>query len=105
MSIKWLRARCGYYEELYVPDDVLEESNVASCQMSKIIKITLSERIGKIYEWVKTSERKTMSESEVNEREVNERESFTHCYTTRTDSLSSEQKPKRQQAPAECCQE
>jgi hypothetical protein len=50
MSIKWLRARCGYYEELYVPDDVLEESNVASCQMSKIIKITLSERIGKIYE-------------------------------------------------------
>jgi hypothetical protein len=101
MSIKWLRARCGYYEELYVPDDVLEESNVASCQMlPKKIKITLSERIGKIYEWVKTSERKTMSESEVNERE-----SFTHCYTTRTDSLSSEQKPKRQQAPAECCQE
>jgi hypothetical protein len=39
------------------------------------IKITLSERIGKIYEriqnqWVKDSERKTTSESEVNERET-----------------------------------
>jgi type IV secretory pathway protease TraF len=45
---------------------------------------------------VKTSERKTMSESEVNEREVNERESFTHCYTTRTDSLSREVSNKNQ---------
>jgi hypothetical protein len=38
-------------EELYVPDDVLEEASAASYQMlPKKIKITLSERIGKIYE-------------------------------------------------------
>jgi hypothetical protein len=37
------------------------------------MKITLSERIGKIYELMKDSERKAMSESEVNDRET-----FTH---------------------------
>jgi hypothetical protein len=48
------------------------------------IKITLSERIGKIYERMKTSERKTMSESAMNERET-----FTQV-TMDTDSLSRE---------------
>jgi hypothetical protein len=35
-------------EELYLPDDVLEEASAASYQM--LPKVTLSERIGKIYE-------------------------------------------------------
>jgi tRNA(Phe) wybutosine-synthesizing methylase Tyw3 len=53
-------------KELYVPDDVLER--VTKCCLK--IKITLSERIGKIYERMKTSERKTVSESEVNEKKT-----------------------------------
>jgi hypothetical protein len=44
-------------EELYVPDDVLEETGAARYQMfPKKIKITLSVRIAKIYERMKTSE-------------------------------------------------
>jgi hypothetical protein len=49
-------------EDLYIPDDVLEEASAASYQM-----------LPKKLRYQKGSERKTMSESEVNERE-----SFTH---------------------------
>jgi hypothetical protein len=46
-------------EGLYVPDDVPEEASAARYEMlPKKSKLTLSERIGKIYEWMKTSERK-----------------------------------------------
>jgi hypothetical protein len=38
-------------DELNVPDDVLEKASVARYQMlAKKIKITFSEKIGKIYE-------------------------------------------------------
>jgi hypothetical protein len=63
-------------EELYVPDDVLEEANAAGYQMllkkSKLRYQKELEKFSKIHK-VKDGERKTMSESDVNERET-----FTH---------------------------
>jgi hypothetical protein len=44
---------------LFVPDDVLEEASAVRYQvLPEKIKITLSEKTGKIYESMKDSERK-----------------------------------------------
>jgi hypothetical protein len=75
-SIKWLCARCGNCEkmneeELYVPDDILEEASAASYQMlPKKSKLRCQKELEKFTREqksrVKDSKRKTMSESEVN---------------------------------------
>jgi hypothetical protein len=61
-------------EELFVPGDVLEEASAARYQrLPKKLYLRYQKELRKIYERMKTSKWKTVSESEVNERET-----FTH---------------------------
>jgi hypothetical protein len=73
-SIKWLCARCVNCGRWRVIQMFLEEASLASYQMlPKKSNLCYQKKIGKNQDWMKNSERKTMSESEVNERET-----FTH---------------------------
>jgi hypothetical protein len=60
-------------EELHVPDDVLEDRKKQAARGSKCCLENKNYVIILFYERMKTSEWKTVSESEVNERET-----FTH---------------------------
>jgi hypothetical protein len=62
-------------EELYIPDDVLEDASAARYLMLPKKSKYVIRKNWKIYERVKDSERKAMSEPEMNERETF---TFTH---------------------------